>query len=58
MTSGPWKRLGSTKLIDVTMLQAIIQRMNQSPQTTDSHDDTVSRIHVWAIASNGDALYR
>ena len=40
------------------MLQAMNQRMTQSPQKYDSNDDLVSRIHIWVIASNGDALYR
>ena len=40
-TSGPWKQLGSTKLIDIAM-------------KTEPNGD----IHVWAIATNGEALYR
>eukprot|EP00095_Tigriopus_kingsejongensis_P005868 maker-scaffold38_size502422-snap-gene-2.18 protein:Tk05868 transcript:maker-scaffold38_size502422-snap-gene-2.18-mRNA-1 annotation:"tectonin beta-propeller repeat-containing protein" len=41
-TTGPWKSLGSTKLIDVTM--------HKRPSS--------EVIDVWAVAANGDALYR
>ena len=41
-TSGPWKSVGSTRLIDVSM---------QTRPGTDIVD-------LWAVASNGDALYR
>ena len=34
------------------------QRITQSPQKYDSNDDLVPTIHIWVIASNGDALYR
>ena len=40
------------------MLQALTQRTSQSSPKVESNDDSVSRVHVWAIASNGDALYR
>ena len=40
------------------MLQAMNQRITQSPQKYGSNDDLVSRIHIWVVASNGDALYR
>ena len=40
------------------MLQAMNQRITQSPQKYDSNDDLVPTIHIWVIASNGDALYR
>lgn len=41
-TSGPWHEIGNTKLIDVSLF----------------YDDSTDTFKVWAIASNGDALYR
>lgn len=41
-TSGPWHEIGSTKVIDVSLL----------------YDENTESFKVWAIASNGDALYR
>lgn len=41
-TSGPWHEIGNTKLIDVSLL----------------YDENMETFKVWAIASNGDALYR
>ena len=65
-TSGPWKRLGSTKLIDITMIQFLEEHSSRSPQKEldmiNRHeirnDSSTNKTHVWAIASNGDALYR
>ncbi|KAF7379139.1 tectonin beta-propeller repeat-containing protein isoform X1 [Vespula maculifrons] len=44
-TSGPWQELGNTKLIDVSLYTA-------------SKPGEDSLIHVWAVASNGEALFR
>lgn len=41
-TSGPWHEIGNTKIIDVSLL----------------YDDHSEYFKVWAIANNGDALYR
>lgn len=41
-TSGPWHEIGNTKLIDVSLF----------------YDENSESFKVWAIASNGDALYR
>lgn len=41
-TSGPWHEIGNTKVIDVSL----------------SYDENSEMFKVWAIASNGDALYR
>lgn len=41
-TSGPWHEIGNTKLLDVSLL----------------YDENTDSFKVWAIASNGDALYR
>lgn len=41
-TSGPWHEIGNTKLLDVSL----------------SYDESSESFKVWAIASNGDALYR
>ena len=57
-TSGPWRRLGSTKLIDISMVQVSEKHTSGVLNSQDHTDDLTSRIHVWAIASNGDALYR
>ncbi|KAJ9585855.1 hypothetical protein L9F63_020497, partial [Diploptera punctata] len=43
-TTGPWQELGNTKLADVSL------------QVNDDGIDTL--IDVWAVAANGDALYR
>uniref|UniRef100_A0ABD2WY66 Galectin domain-containing protein n=1 Tax=Trichogramma kaykai TaxID=54128 RepID=A0ABD2WY66_9HYME len=44
-TSGPWKELGNTKLVDVSLY-------NQN------NADSECPIHVWAVAPNGEALFR
>ncbi|TGZ54256.1 Tectonin beta-propeller repeat-containing protein [Temnothorax longispinosus] len=44
-TSGPWQELGNTKLVDVS-LYAIGKPGTDGP------------IHVWAVAANGEALFR
>lgn len=41
-TSGPWHEIGNTKIIDVSLL----------------YDENTESFKAWAIASNGDALYR
>lgn len=41
-TTGPWKQLSSTKLVDISM---------------NRHGNT-DLADVWAVASNGDVLYR
>ncbi|XP_012270435.1 tectonin beta-propeller repeat-containing protein [Orussus abietinus] len=44
-TSGPWQELGNTKVIDLSLY-------------TSESADPDSPIHVWAVATNGEALYR
>lgn len=44
-TSGPWQELGNTKLLDVSL---------QTMEETDSE----AFIQVWAVATNGEALFR
>ncbi|XP_014203430.1 tectonin beta-propeller repeat-containing protein [Copidosoma floridanum] len=44
-TYGPWKELGNTKLVDVSLF-------------TSDDPDSDSPIHVWAVATNGEALFR
>ncbi|XP_011065676.1 PREDICTED: tectonin beta-propeller repeat-containing protein [Acromyrmex echinatior] len=44
-TSGPWQELGNTKLVDVSLYAF------GKPGTDDP-------IHVWAVAANGEALFR
>merc|ERR550539_1524375 len=46
-TSGPWKRLGSTKLIDITMLQALPEASSKSPQKEGQSDDLTLKTHAW-----------
>lgn len=41
-TTGPWCEIGNTKLIDVSLM----------------FDDTTDTFGVWAVATNGDSLYR
>lgn len=41
-TSGPWHEIGNTKIIDVSLL----------------YDEHTEYFKMWAIANNGDALYR
>lgn len=41
-TSGPWHEIGNTKLLDVSLF----------------YDENADSFKVWAIATNGDALYR
>ncbi|XP_011494826.1 PREDICTED: tectonin beta-propeller repeat-containing protein [Ceratosolen solmsi marchali] len=45
ITNGPWQELGNTKLVDVSLYAS---------EDTDSD----SPIHVWAVALNGEALFR
>nr|CAD7402195.1 unnamed protein product [Timema cristinae] len=44
-TSGPWHELGTTKLLDISL-------------HVDNDSEVDSLIDVWAVAINGDALYR
>ncbi|KAJ8680209.1 hypothetical protein QAD02_015996 [Eretmocerus hayati] len=44
-TSGPWKELGNTKLFDVSLC-------------TSEDEGGECPIHVWAVAANGEALFR
>ncbi|XP_008548798.1 tectonin beta-propeller repeat-containing protein isoform X1 [Microplitis demolitor] len=44
-TSGPWKELGNTKIIDVSLY---------SPDNVGPD----APVEVWAVAANGEALYR
>ncbi|XP_049762873.1 tectonin beta-propeller repeat-containing protein [Schistocerca cancellata] len=44
-TSGPWQELGNTKLVDISL--------QDSGKIGSDH-----LIHVWAVAANGDAVYR
>ncbi|XP_076684994.1 tectonin beta-propeller repeat-containing peroxin 23 isoform X3 [Andrena cerasifolii] len=45
-TSGPWQELGNTKLTDVSIYQATEKPGTDAP------------VHIWAVASNGEALFR
>ncbi|XP_011297277.1 tectonin beta-propeller repeat-containing protein [Fopius arisanus] len=42
MTSGPWKEVGNTKIVDISLF----------------HKDEGDGVEVWAVAANGEALYR
>ncbi|XP_063242842.1 tectonin beta-propeller repeat-containing protein isoform X3 [Bacillus rossius redtenbacheri] len=44
-TSGPWQELGTTRLVDVSL-------------QVDMEDGVDSLIDAWAVAVNGDALFR
>ncbi|KMQ88829.1 tectonin beta-propeller repeat-containing [Lasius niger] len=44
-TSGPWQELGNTKLVDVSLYAT-------------GKPGTDAPIHVWAVATNGEALFR
>ncbi|XP_076684983.1 tectonin beta-propeller repeat-containing peroxin 23 isoform X2 [Andrena cerasifolii] len=44
-TSGPWQELGNTKLTDVSIYAT------EKPGTD-------APVHIWAVASNGEALFR
>nr|XP_012138100.1 PREDICTED: tectonin beta-propeller repeat-containing protein isoform X2 [Megachile rotundata] len=44
-TSGPWQELGNTKLIDVSLYAT-------------GKPSTDAPIYIWAVASNGEALFR
>ncbi|XP_058805378.1 tectonin beta-propeller repeat-containing protein isoform X2 [Phymastichus coffea] len=44
-TSGPWKELGNTKLFDMSLC-------------TSDDPESESPIHVWAVATNGEVLFR
>ncbi|KDR11313.1 tectonin beta-propeller repeat-containing protein isoform X6 [Zootermopsis nevadensis] len=44
-TSGPWQELGNTKLVDISL-------------QVSNKDDIDSLVDVWAVAANGDVVYR
>ena len=44
-TSGPWKAVGSTKLVDISIQPFV-------------NSEGANNVHVWAVATNGEALLR
>ena len=48
MTSGPWSAIGNTKLLDISL----------APYSSQDNSSDGAGVQVWAVATNGEALYR
>lgn len=57
-TSGPWHELGNSKICDVSLQPHFGNERSADSDAAAAADADTRPISVWAIAGNGDALWR
>ena len=60
MTEGPWKELGSTRLLDISLQVTHSLDHSHFELLEEYHNlqGASSPLTCWAVATNGEALYR